>query len=273
MFCRKCGKAIPDDSNFCPYCGETISLEISDSSKSKTGFCSICGGPLPSGKLSGICDSCIEQIGYDPYEYGTCKKCGRPLGKDDKENLCKTCLADNKNCSNFLMNQPKEKMSDKFSLRLMKKHIRWFEENGLTVTKRIGSLLVDENKHKWAIAVIGSSNQRIHDFSDIASVEITENGEKYKSQHGIMRAVAGGAIFGAVGALVGAGTAKRAKTIRHLSVDILLNDLSCPIESIVMIRDATKTDSYLYQKAYENVKQMAAALMVMQRIAGNETAG
>ena len=21
MFCKKCGKAIPDDSQFCPYCG------------------------------------------------------------------------------------------------------------------------------------------------------------------------------------------------------------------------------------------------------------
>jgi len=24
MFCRKCGKQIKDDSNFCPYCGEAL---------------------------------------------------------------------------------------------------------------------------------------------------------------------------------------------------------------------------------------------------------
>lgn len=156
---------------------------------------------------------------------------------------------------------------------LLKKHVKWFEENGLTVTKRVGSLLIDEQNQKWAIAVLGSSKQQIHNFSDIASVEITENGDKYKSQHGIMRAVVGGAIFGGIGALVGAGTAQKAKTVNHLSVDIMMNNLDCPMESIVMIRDATKTDSYVYQKAYENVKQMAATLMAMQRISENGTAG
>ena len=151
--------------------------------------------------------------------------------------------------------------------RLLKKHINRFEENGLTVTKRIGSLLIDENNQKWAVAILGSSKQQIHQFADIASVEITENGEKYRSQHGVMRALVGTAIFGGFGAVVGAATSKKAKMISHLSVDIMLNDLNCPIESIVMIRSATKSSSQIYQKAYEDVKQMASALMAMQRMA------
>ena len=27
MFCRKCGKELPDDSKFCPYCGMSVNLE------------------------------------------------------------------------------------------------------------------------------------------------------------------------------------------------------------------------------------------------------
>ena len=272
MFCRKCGKAIPDDSNFCPYCGETVSLGTINSSKPTVGICSICGCQLPAGKLSGICASCIEQIGYDPYEYGACQKCGKPLGKDDKNNLCKQCSANNKSHT-LSTRKSNGKVSDKIALRIMKKDIESFEAHGFVLTQRVGSLLIDENAHKWAIAAGGHAKLKIYSFSDIVSVEITENGDKYKSQHGIMRAVVGGAVFGVVGALVGAGTSKKAKMVNHLSVDIMLNSLDCPMETIVMIRDATKTDGYLYQKAYENVKQMAAALMAMQRITENEVVG
>ena len=28
MFCKKCGKQIPDDANFCPYCGKHLNGEI-----------------------------------------------------------------------------------------------------------------------------------------------------------------------------------------------------------------------------------------------------
>lgn len=28
MFCNNCGKGIPDDSNFCQYCGNTIKRVI-----------------------------------------------------------------------------------------------------------------------------------------------------------------------------------------------------------------------------------------------------
>ena len=27
MYCRKCGKWIPDDSNYCNYCGNKITLD------------------------------------------------------------------------------------------------------------------------------------------------------------------------------------------------------------------------------------------------------
>lgn len=141
-------------------------------------------------------------------------------------------------------------------------------EQGMTVTKRIGALAIDEPNQKWGIVQIGGGGAaRVHSFSEISAVEITENGEKYRSQNGIMRALVGGAIFGGVGALIGVGTAQKARTISHLSVDVMLNSLDCPMESLIVIATPTKTDSFAYKQNYENVKNMAAALMAMQSMA------
>lgn len=134
------------------------------------------------------------------------------------------------------------------------------ESNGYTVTKTICSLIIDETHHKWMII----HKNQIHDYSDILSVEITENGEKYKMEGGIFRAVVGGALFGGFGAVVGAATSQRARTVNRLSVDIRLNSLDCPLESIVLVKSPIKTDSAIYQKGYENIQKMAAALNIMQ---------
>jgi RNA polymerase subunit RPABC4/transcription elongation factor Spt4 len=62
MFCRKCGNTIPDDSKFCPYCGETVQAGPAD---------------IP---------------GVETAAYGRCENCGRPLEPDDGT-LCKDCVA------------------------------------------------------------------------------------------------------------------------------------------------------------------------------------
>ncbi len=117
MYCRKCGKSIPDDSKFCPYCGETVTVnaestgqELStDPQKAKEnecGVCSNCGKTLPPGKLTGLCNDCMKQIGYDPdeYQYGRCEDCGAPLESDDSGTLCKKCIE--KRFGNYMPNTP-----------------------------------------------------------------------------------------------------------------------------------------------------------------------
>lgn len=140
-----------------------------------------------------------------------------------------------------------------------------FEQSGFNTTKKIRDLVVDEPNQKWMLC--SSKNPIIHDFSEISSVEITENGQKYKSQHGVMRAATGGIVFGTVGALVGAGTASKAQTISHLSVDIYLKSISNPLETALFITSPVKTDSLIYKKAYETVQQMVATLTAMKNIA------
>lgn len=90
MFCRKCGKSIPDDSVFCPYCGETVKSD--EPEKKGHGYCSNCGAPLPAGKITGLCDSCMSKADIDTAEYGRCENCGVPLEADDSGMLCKKCI-------------------------------------------------------------------------------------------------------------------------------------------------------------------------------------
>lgn len=97
MFCRKCGKSIPDDSVFCSYCGETVKFEGPTQENSTNiensfvhGFCSDCGAPLPDGKLTGLCGKCKKNIGQETANYGRCEECGEPLEEDDGT-LCKKC--------------------------------------------------------------------------------------------------------------------------------------------------------------------------------------
>lgn len=89
MFCRKCGKTVPDDSKFCPYCGETVIVEAEERPK-EHGFCKNCGNPLPDGKLFGLCDDCLNRSGIETAEFGRCENCGKPLGQDDGA-LCQEC--------------------------------------------------------------------------------------------------------------------------------------------------------------------------------------
>lgn len=103
MFCRKCGKSIPDDSLFCPYCGGTVAEENQPDSEKEVkqnsypyGSCGRCANPLEKDDMNGVCKNCIETA-----EYGRCEECGEPLDKDDGT-LCK-------DCSDKIINPPAHK--------------------------------------------------------------------------------------------------------------------------------------------------------------------
>ena len=68
MFCRKCGKEIPDDSEYCPKCGAKMIAEaleerkIEQSKLEESGLlvCAVCGKPIPKGNM--FCPSCGTDI-------------------------------------------------------------------------------------------------------------------------------------------------------------------------------------------------------------------
>ncbi|MVB11352.1 Double zinc ribbon [Caprobacter fermentans] len=106
MFCRKCGKSIPEDSVFCPYCGETVKFEKPAAGKTDIvsyGHCERCGKPLQANDGT-LCAECAAKMieKYAPkektepnerYPYGACGLCGEPLEADDELLICKKCKA------------------------------------------------------------------------------------------------------------------------------------------------------------------------------------
>ena len=84
--CQKCGHEIPEDSEFCPFCGETI-----NNAEGIT-ICKKCGKPLLDDAQ--FCKFCGTKRGVDPKQR-ICKKCGKPI--TDDSDYCPYCGAKNKN--------------------------------------------------------------------------------------------------------------------------------------------------------------------------------
>lgn len=101
-----------------------------------------------------------------------------------------------------------------------------FKDAGYNVTRFDRNILIDEQNQKWAC--VDNANVPIMDFSDIVDVELVENGIKYKSENGVLRAAAGGALFGAAGAIVGASTANRTQKASQIYVVVYTKNLSFP---------------------------------------------
>ena len=61
MLCDKCGKTVPGDSEFCPYCGNTIELPPEKTELT----CEVCGKTLPDD--SEFCPYCgTAHLGAQP---------------------------------------------------------------------------------------------------------------------------------------------------------------------------------------------------------------
>lgn len=135
------------------------------------------------------------------------------------------------------------------------------ENDKFTPTKIIGKLLeVDENAHKWRIPSTKTTSI-IYDYNDIVSFELIEDGETI-TKGGFGGAVAGGLLFGGIGAIVGSNTGTKA-VCNFMSIKIVLNNLQNPNTYIYVIQNQIKRNSMIYKTLLSGAQECLSVLQLM----------
>lgn len=139
-----------------------------------------------------------------------------------------------------------------------------------TVTKTIKNHLeFDDTSNKWRI----KNNIKPYNYKDIIEYELLEDGESV-TKGGLGRAVAGGILFGGVGAVVGGVTGKRKTktTVNSLKIKITVNDINNPNIYIELMQMPAKTNNPLYKEAYETAQEILSSLSIAQNKVAEQTA-
>ncbi|MEG1313126.1 MAG: hypothetical protein RSD40_02305 [Bacilli bacterium] len=115
------------------------------------------------------------------------------------------------------------------------------KQGNFTVTNSVdfgkSRIFIDKNTNRWCICKRNDKRttiSRVIKIEDVLSIEIVDNSTtiyKTKTEGGFMRAVIGDALFGSVGAIVGASTAKEVTTAnvnKTYKVLFTINDLNNP---------------------------------------------
>lgn len=145
------------------------------------------------------------------------------------------------------------------------------EIENFKTTKKIGGFIeFDDINKKWFIPKDKSSKAypKIYNYEDILEFELLKDGESV-TKGGIGKAVAGGLIFGGVGAIVGGSTGKKTtkEVIKSLNIKITLNDINDPTEYINLID--FKTPKFEYQNIYTSTEEILSTLSII--LEGNKT--
>ena len=134
-------------------------------------------------------------------------------------------------------------------------------------THTYGDFLVESHSSRWMVSYYTGTSRVFH-ISEVTGWELVENGQRYKSEGGLLRAAVGGALFGGTGALIGASTAKRVTTVSSLAVNIYTNDFNLPLIVVHCLHlqpgTSVRTDSFQYSTACNNAHQIMAVLQSMQ---------
>lgn len=103
----------------------------------------------------------------------------------------------------------------------------------------------------------------VHDYSDLVSFEYQEDGGTIVSG-GVGSAIVGGALFGSVGAVVGAATGKKKRSdfVNSMKIRLTVNSMSNPTEYIDMnpIRVRMKRSSGQYRKILQETQEILSCL-------------
>lgn len=198
------------------------------------------------------CAICNNDIGLNRYK----------LAKDVW--MCPSCFKKAGGIENFinLKNMDIEQIK---SLVLTNKQ----KSEEFNITKRIGNYFyIDEEKKQWVIpkgSISGNiKNAKIYNYSDIISYELLEDGSAV-TKGGVGRAIAGGILFGGIGAIVGGTTGKKkTKNIcNRLQIKITVNSSDKATEYINLINTETKKDGIIYKTSYAMAQEILSVLEII----------
>lgn len=199
-----------------------------------------------------------------------CSICGNDCGLNryqikDKGWCCPKCF---KKAGLTMMSPIKTMSAETIKGMIAKKEESLQELKSLTITKDFGAYIkFDENNRKWFVpdgTFGGVKNPVIYSFDDIIAFELLEDGNSI-TKGGTGRAIAGGLLFGGVGAIVGgsAGKRKTKSTCTKLQIKITVNSMSTPAVYINLIAGETKTDGFIYKTAYSSAQNILSVLQVI----------
>lgn len=151
-------------------------------------------------------------------------------------------------------------------IKRSKQNEQYIEERGYKITDELGDLKVDKNSSVWWVKNY-FGEPIIHNFGEVIDYELVVNDNTVKGKGAFSRAVAGGLLFGGVGAVAGASTAKRVTVVTALYINVYLKDGT--LERINFINTATKADSFTYNTMKDCAEKASALFTAM--IADNES--
>lgn len=101
-------------------------------------------------------------------------------------------------------------------------------------------------------------------YNEIVAFDLLEDGDSV-SQGGLGRAVAGGLLFGPVGAIVGGSTGKKRtkSTCKSMQIELTLSNPSRPTLYVKLITAETKTDSFSYRMSFEHAQEILSKLQAI----------
>lgn len=191
-----------------------------------------------------------------------CSVCGKELGLFSG----KTILSDGAICTMCLRSAGISSLSNPASYNQLtiKEYVltRQALVKSFNPTKKYDEYIqIDENNKLFAL----SGN--LFEFKNLLSFELLEDGAAV-TKGGLGRAVAGGLIFGGVGAIVGGITGgKKAKNIcNSMKLRVSLKNAHTDVVYITFISSETKTNGFLYEIAQNSAQECITALELINDI-------
>ena len=188
-----------------------------------------------------------------------CTICGNKLGlifnkvklKDGL--ICGSCVQKAKGISSL----------DCRTIEEVKERYTYLEEknelfNSFNPTSKVqGYIQIDENKKLFKLG----KSEECFDFSELVNFELNEDGESVTSG-GLGRAVAGGVLFGGIGAVVGGvtGGKKSKSTVNSMYIRISINNKWIKQERIDLIKTETKKNGIVYKSSKATADQIISLL-------------